>query len=108
MTVTTYLLLTLLIRRQFLSSKHLVSNTVDPILGFLSFSSMKHGLYALPVGIDSLCILGQYGSGDVRVPIPIEFLRDGRVVANSPDLAEGFCKTEQGKGRRVEKELEDG
>jgi len=108
MTITTHALLTLLIRREFLSSEHLVSNTVDHIVDFLSFSLLKHGLYALPVGSDSLCILGQYGAGDVRMPTPVEFLRDGHVVANSLNLSEGFCKTEQREGRRLEQESENG
>jgi len=108
MTLTTYALLTLLIRCQFLSSKHLVSNTVDHIIDFLLCPVVKHGLCALPVYSDSLCIHGQYGAGDVRIPTPIEFLLDGRVVSNNPNLAGGFCKTEQGEGRRLEQELEDG
>jgi len=108
MTITTYALLTLLIRHQFLPFEHLVPNTVDHTVDFLSILLVKHGLYALPVGRNSLCILGKYGASDVRIPIPVEFLRDARVVANSPDLAEGFCKREQGEGRRLEQEPEDG
>jgi len=68
MTTTTYAFLTLLIRREFLSSKPLVTNTVDQIVDSFLFPVVKHGLYALPVYSDSLCIHGQYGAGEVPRP----------------------------------------
>src|SRR5258707_957516 len=102
MIIPTDILLTLLIRRKVFSSELLVSNTVDYVVGLLLFPMVE----VLPVRSERLRILGQDRVGNVLVPVI--FQRDGRIVADGPDLAQGFCETQQAEGRCVDQELERG
>lgn len=57
MSIAAYVPLTLLICRQFPSSKLLLPNAVGHIVGTPSFSIVEDALHILPVGSDGLCIL---------------------------------------------------